>query len=306
MKIIYKIVIFIVFVLILSCNEQKAVFFAPELEEFKITEITYCSAMASCNVVKTDELDIIECGFCYYPENDSSNVDFIKAPMNNSFSVCISGLMPEKEYKVKAYAKNVAGIGYSNIISFKTLHKNDAAPSGTETAHNWVDLGLPSGTKWATCNVGASTPSDYGNYYAWGETTPKNSYTENNYTYSGSSTTLPSSADAATANWGSGWRMPTYDELNELKNNCTIAWTTQNGVNGCLFTGPNGNYIFLPAAGYRNGSELRNDGSSGYYLSSSSNYNWSAWYLSISSNIYYGGMNDYYRYYGRTVRPVCN
>ena len=164
---------------------------------------------------------------------------------------------------------------------------------------------MTSACRWATCNVGASTPTAYGNYYAWGETTTKETYNSSTYTYSGNQTTLPSSADAATANWGSGWRMPTYDELNELKNNCTVTWTTQNGVNGCLFTGPNGNSIFLPAAGTRLDSDPCYAGSYGYYWSSSL-YTDSpdlAWYLIFFSDYY--GMNYNNRYYGRSVRPVC-
>ena len=303
MKIIYKIIIFIFFVLILSCEDQNAVFFPPELGELKITEITYSSAKASSAIVKTNDLDIIECGFCYYPESDTSAVNYLKAPINKSFSVCISGLRSDKEYIVKAYAKNVAGVTYGNIISFKTLQNNES--SGTVNGHNWVDLGLPSGIKWATCNIGASTPSDYGNYYAWGETTTKTNYSSSTYTYSGSPTTLPSSADAATVNWGSGWRMPTDDEFNELKNNCTSTWTTQNGRNGRLFTGPNGNSIFLPAAGNRS-AVLNYDGSYGYYWSSSLYYSSGtyAWCLYSSSSVC--SIYDEYRYIGRSVRPVCN
>ena len=196
-------------------------------------------------------------------------------------------------------------------------------------AHEYVDLGLPSGTKWATCNVGATTPEGYGNYYAWGETTSKNIYSWSNYRYcNGSSrtltkycnnssygnngftdalTTLEASDDAATANWGSAWRMPTKEEFEELNSNCTVTWTTQNGVYGRLFTSNiNGNSIFLPAAGYRNGSELYDDGSYGDYWSSSlySDNTGFAWYLYFYSGDY--RMYSYgYRYYGLTVRAVC-
>ena len=318
-KIVFCGIVFFIAYLFSFCEKEKAVFFPPELGELKVTDITDISAKASCNVVKTDRIDIIECGFCYYPEGDNSAIHNIKANIQESFSICILGLLPEKEYMVKAYAKNVVGVAYSNILSFKTLHNTDTIPSGndndtiptnidsgTVNGHDWVDLGLPSGLKWATCNVGASTPTEYGNYYAWGEATTKSSYTESTYTYSYSSnpTTLPSSADAATANWGSGWRMPTYDELNELQNNCTVTWTTQNGVNGRLFTGPNGNSIFLPAAGYRKGSYLYNAGF-GFYWSSSlyagdTRY---AWYHVFYPNSYL--ISYVYRYYGQSVRAVC-
>ena len=178
---------------------------------------------------------------------------------------------------------------------------------GQLNGHDWVDLGLPSGLKWATCNVGSSTPEGSGDYFAWGETTTKNIFSSSNYTYSDNPTILPSDRDAATANWGVGWRMPTYDEMKELKKNCTVTWTTQNGVNGRLFTGPNGNSIFLPATGNRSDNSLYDAGSRGHYWSSSlysGNTN-RAWTLDFYSD--YCGMYDYGRNRdtGYTVRAVC-
>ncbi len=142
--------------------------------------------------------------------------------------------------------------------------------------HEYVDLGLPSGTLWATCNVGANAPEEYGDYFAWGETEPKEEYTWENYQWcNGSDTTLTKYCihsdygyngfvdgkieldpedDAAYVNWGSPWRMPTNEQLNELIENCTKTGTTLNGVNGSLFTGPNGNTLFFPAAGCRHDS----------------------------------------------------
>jgi hypothetical protein len=111
--------------------------------------------------------------------------------------------------------------------------------------------------------------------------------------------------DAATANWGGAWRMPTKAEQDELRNNCTWTWTTQNGVNGYKVTGPNGNSIFLPAAGYLVGGALNLAGSGGYYWSSSlyTDGPSGAYYVYFSS----GGVDWYYgnRYYGFSVRPVC-
>ena len=209
-----------------------------------------------------------------------------------------------------------------------TLYAQWKLSTGENNGHIWVDLGLPSGTKWATCNVGANNPEGYGDYFAWGETTPKETYNWSTYRYCNGDyntltkycnnaeygnngftdnlTTLEASDDAATVNWGSGWRMPTFDEMDELNRNCTVTWTTQNGVNGRLFTGPNGNSIFLPAAGYRYGSSLYDAGSHGYYWSSSldTDYPYDAWYLNFGSDDYYMG-NYGLRYYGLSVRPVC-
>jgi len=188
--------------------------------------------------------------------------------------------------------------------------------SGQLNGHDWVDLGLPSGLLWATCNVGSTTPEGYGDYFAWGETAPKDTYNWSTYNYyDGSSVTkytssdnltiLEASDDAATANWGAGWRMPTADEMRELQDYCVVIWKEQNGVNGRLFTGPNGNSIFLPAAGYRLVSELYYAGSSGYYWSSSlytdsPDY---AWDLSFYSDYYSVYCNN--RGCGHSVRPVC-
>ena len=183
--------------------------------------------------------------------------------------------------------------------------------------HGYVDLGLSSGLKWATCNVGANAPEDYGYYFAWGEVEPKTTYNWDTYKYyddsnltkytsNDSKTVLDPEDDAATANWGGAWRMPTKAEQDELRNNCTWTWISQNGVNGYKVTGPNGNSIFLPAAGYMLEGSLFNAGSYGYYWSSSlsTDYPSSAYDVGFDS----GYVDWYYddRYYGFTVRPVCN
>ncbi len=216
---------------------------------------------------------------------------------------------------------------YKMWESAGTASATYSEPTGYTNGYGYVDLGLPSGTRWATCNVGASTPTAYGDYFAWGETTPKETYNWSTYRYCNGDyntltkycnnssygnngftdnlTTLEASDDAATANWGAVWRMPTQTEMQELIDNCTVTWTTQNGVNGRLFTGPNGNSIFLPAAGHRYYSELYHDGSYGIYWSSSlySDNTDDAWYLVFDSGVY--GMGYDYRYYGLTVRAVC-
>ena len=199
------------------------------------------------------------------------------------------------------------------------------ASSGEENGYVWVDLGLPSGLKWATCNIGATTPEGYGDYFAWGETEPRSNYHLTTYKYcNGSSstltkyntsisygtvdnkTTLELSDDAARANWGGKWRMPTKAEQDELRNNCTWTWTTQNGVNGYKVTSKtNGNSIFLPAAGYRSGMSAYDVGSHGWYWSSSiwEIYPPCAYILNFDSShvvcIY--GQRDF----GKAVRAVC-
>ena len=176
---------------------------------------------------------------------------------------------------------------------------------GKHEGHGYVDLGLS--VKWAPCNVGATSPEDYGHYFAWGETSPKDEYTEDNCsTYGKEMSDISGHAqyDAATANWGGDWRMPTKAEQEELLNSCTWRWTTQNGVNGYKVIGPSGASIFLPAAGGRGGSSLYDAGSYGYYSSSTplEGYDDGAYGLGFRSG--YHGMNLNYRAYGQSVRSI--
>ncbi len=175
-----------------------------------------------------------------------------------------------------------------------------------------IDLGLPSGTKWACCNVGASAPEQYGNYYAWGETQTKNVYNEDTYQYYQNrrwvnigSDIACTRYDAATVNWGAPWRMPSRTQIEELCSNCFLTWTTQNGVYGLKFTGPNGGTVFLPAAGIRWDGELRGAGGGWSHYWSSTLYE-SDPYYAYELYFYSGGANwDYsLRFGGLSVRPV--
>ncbi len=182
--------------------------------------------------------------------------------------------------------------------------------SGPINGYEYVDLGLPSGLKWATCNVGASSPEEYGNYYAWGETTTKSTYTESNSTTYGvhlGDISGNRTYDAARANWGSTWRIPTEAEIQELVDNCTWEWTSQGGHYGRKVTGPNGNSIFLPAAGYRQESSLYYVGENGFCWSSTPHESDAdyAYGLYFKSGRY--GLSSYYwRSSGRSVRPVSD
>jgi len=185
------------------------------------------------------------------------------------------------------------------------------------SSFNYVDLGLPSGLKWAKCNLGASSPEEYGRYFAWGETTDKVDYSWDTYSYYNDSiitkyngsdglSILEATDDASTASLGDNWRIPTKTEFEELLNNCTATFTTSNGVNGYRFTGPNGNSIFLPMAGGRDGNGLLSGGESGFYWLSSlysddTDYAWG--FLIDSESVY---ATSYYRMYGQTIRPVFN
>ena len=194
----------------------------------------------------------------------------------------------------------------SNKCSDFIINDSFEQIDGQINGYDYVDLGLPSGLKWATCNVGASSPSEYGNYYAWGEVEPKSSYEGGNNVTNGKEIgdiSGNSQYDAARANWGGTWRLPTIVEFAELIDNCIWIWTSEDGNYGCKVIGPTGNSIFLPAAGYCDGASVLNAGSYGGYWSSTPDSNTRYSYrLNFYSSTY--NTNCYYRYYGRSVRPV--
>ena len=192
---------------------------------------------------------------------------------------------------------------------------------------DYVDLGLPNGTLWAKHNVGANKPEANGDYFAWGETEPKENYTANSYKWAyvengkiyytkyntdsangevDNKTELDPEDDAATVNMGSEWRMPTIDEITELIENCTWQWTKLNGVNGYQVTGPNGNSIFLPASGE---SAMYSIGLKGYYWTRSMAFTAPSFYFPTNgANLYFASdlekVNGSSRFMGCTVRAV--
>ena len=248
----------------------------------------------------------------------TSTIYFMLSPTNLLGETLEITLSDEKGayMKFEAAGKNfVAGTAYAYTLT-------NGEKLNTVT-YNAVDLGLPSGTLWADRNVGADAPEAYGDYFAWGETTPKSYYYWDSYKWCNGSddtqtkyctssyygtvdnkTTLDLEDDAAYVNMGAEWRMPTTTEQQELLNNCTWTWTTQNGVKGYKVTGKNGNSIFLPAAGFRYDSDLGAAGSHGYYCSSSlsESYPSRAYELGFRSDDYY--WYDGVRYYGQSVRAV--
>ncbi len=189
-----------------------------------------------------------------------------------------------------------------------TAYGQTSSPTGTINGHDYVDLGLS--VKWATCNVGASSPSDYGDYFAWGETQPKASYTKKN-----SATNKKKGFgdiagdplfDAARVNWGGTWRLATADEWEELVDNCKWEAVSLEEHNGYLVTGPNGNSIFLPAAGARIGTKHAYPEANGYYSSATPHKSDAkcAYELYFDIKEFYGYWE--YRDLGLSVRPVSN
>jgi len=207
---------------------------------------------------------------------------------NLTYTVTLTKLKSAQTYYVQyEMINNFSSRKHPNIYHFTT--KKEEEPYNPAIPE-YVDLGLPSGIKWATFNIGATKPEEHGDYFAWGETQPKDEYdwntykwydvnnnkltkycTNSNYGIVDNKIVLEAADDAATVNLGDKWRMPTMEELDELRTKCTWTWTTQNGASGRRVTGPNGNSIFLPVTGYYRITSLV-EPTIGVYWSSSLDY----------------------------------
>ncbi len=236
---------------------------------------------------------------------------------------------------VKGVSKGSATITVTDTKTKQTATIAVTVTDGTDMSPGEaIDLGLPSGTLWASCNVGATKPEEYGLYFAWGETKgytsdasdghsfnwanykwcngdydkqtkycTRSSYGNNGFT--DNKTELDLEDDAAYVNWGSNWRMPSLDQIQELIDNCNWEWTQLNGVWGRKATSKtNGKSIFLPAAGYRLDTSLDGAGSGGDYWSRTlhSERPCNAYSLYVYSGLV--GWEVNFRYYGLSVRPV--
>ncbi len=305
------------------------------------TETSSTYTINLTNISTTEKDQVITVYTIVAPANLSTSN--IKVSVHGTDKTTYVQTVPGKNFVARsAYNFAIDNFPSGTNASGEDVSWEEPATTGMENGHEWVDLGLPSGTKWATMNVGATTPEGYGDYFAWGETEPyyqkgysqfdpcrnwktgKTGYNWASYKWgNGSSdiiikyctdssegtvdnkTTLELADDAAHVNWGGSWRMPTKAEQDELRTKCTRTWTTQNGVVGCKVTGPNGNFIFLPALGYRDGVSLHYAGSSGYYWSSSlrESFSYYAYYLNFNSGGIGWGSDG--RNFGRSVRAVC-
>ena len=241
----------------------------------------------------------------------------------NDVTVLIDYLLNRDASSIDLGAADVNSDGVVNIVDVTTLIDIILLDELPQDDHEWVDLGLPSGTLWATCNVGADNPEDYGDYFAWGETEPKEVYNWSTYKWCNGSydtltkyctsssfgtvdnkTELDPEDDAAYVNWSENWRIPTIDQQTELITKCTWKWTTQNGVKGRLVTGPNRNTLFLPAAGNRYDSSLYRAGSQGGYWVRTVYSSRPSDVSSLGFNSSSVGWGDKGRCYGFPVRAV--
>lgn len=295
----------------------------PTLSTSSVTNIQYTSATCGGNITNDGGFQVTSRGICYSTSMNptTANKTVSSGTGRGTFTCNMTGLTAGTTYYVRAYATNSNGTSYGNQVSFKT-----------PIIENAVDLGLPSGLLWAIYNVGASTPEEYGDYFAWGETTTKSQYDWTTYktlsngsnsslkkycTRSGfgvvdNKTTLEPEDDAAHVNWGGLWRMPTYAEQLELIEYCDVTMTTnynRTGIAGAIFTSKkNGNFIFLPATGdYYNGY-AHSVGTQGYYASSSLNEEMPYYACCLRINVISGnvsGSTCHQRCNGFSVRPVC-
>ena len=223
---------------------------------YKFVNDSLCSSLLLMSQIAKDvDLSDIFKGYFYVGELDNAKV-YHKTSKN---VLAFTYEIDEKNSKYQA-------------IGFTPIFPTADSFFGEENGHEYVDLGLS--VKWATCNVGASKPDEYGGYYAWGETEEKDVYNWSTYKYNDNGYVnigediAGTKYDVAHVKWGGSWQMPSSDQIKELYNNCTRKWTLQNGVNGILVTGPNGNTIFLPAAGIRMDEKLHAEGGYGYIWTS--------------------------------------
>ena len=285
--------------------------------------VTTASEAATCITGMKNKVTVSFAESTLTPSQEGNGVITLPAGSGEKWAILLPQEAVEAGEDGSAYSEEGMFTGTRGAVP--AIRNNGYLTMGIDIMvdHKYVDLGLPSGLLWATCNVGADAPEDYGDYFAWGETQPKDYYDWSTYQflmdnkltkycnnssngYNGfidNLTTLLPEDDAATANWGNGWRMPTKEEWQELYSNTTCTWTIQNGVNGRLFTAANGNSLFLPAAGYRENSGLNVAGSYGYFWPSSlTDVPARAWLFYFFSDGY--ELSHNFRYYGLSVRPV--
>lgn len=263
---------------------------------------------------KVKSIDVTpEVGICFSDENRTPNYDDFKKELGSAmknYSFTIMNVLSGTTYYYRTYVKLLDEVYYSAVNSITTM--GEKPQNKVINGHKFVDLGLPSGLLWAETNVGASSSSDDGDYFAWGETASKSYYEWDSYKWNRScykynssdgKTTLDSEDDAATVNWGAPCRMPDSSEFQELYNKCDWSWQGR----GYLVTGPNGQSIFFPASGEFCDYFIYNYGERGFYWSRSLYSGDTSYgrYLDFRSGSVNTTSDDRYRYDGFPVRPVA-
>ena len=327
---------------LMSCGKVEK----PTVATLGVMQITETSAMCSGNVESDGGAEVTAKGVCWAKsQNPTIENDYTNDGTGvGNFTSNIHNLDPNTQYYVRAYATNEAGIAYGEEKSFTTLEVTPEEPGdepeepgdepeipeepGDEpeepempivpeepeqdiNGYPYVDLGLPSGVKWATRNVGAFEPQEVGTYFAWGEIKSKEMFSQEECsTYYKEMGDISGDAnyDVAAYAWGSTWRMPTEAEVIELRDNCTFEWVMLNVyMQGCIVTGPNGNQIYLPSGGFKTNQSVDfADAEAAYWTStpdtSNGDLGYATFFYAYNNNFCNRGWMS--RYVGLLVRPV--
>ena len=337
MKKILYLISFLFAVALVGCEEKEPATSA-KVRTGQVINITDESALIEASVnVDISKYSSVNFGVMYSTYLEDMNFrngdeEFASYMNGKEYEVEITSLSPDTKYYYCAYlVLNGIQREFGQIKEFTTLPANEGSDDeggsedegdGKVNGYAYVDLGLS--VKWATMNVGATSPEDYGDYFAWGETEPKEEYNWSTYKWCDgdfsdltkycslsefgivdNKTKLEPEDDAATVNWGGAWRMPTKEEQVELITECNWTLDTMNGVDGYTVTGPNGNSIFLPISGYFSDTNVEDIGYNGTYWSSEqkSDYSSQAYVIDIYND---GDISLFAnsRYYGLSIRPV--
>ncbi len=278
----------------------------PEVTTLSVTEITETSAVAGGDVISDGGAEVTARGVCWSvnpnPTMDDKHTE--DGTGVGQFVSNLPNLAINTTYYLRAYATNEVGTSYGEEVTFTTLEGNFI------NGYEYVDLGLPSGLKWATHNFGATMPYEIGEYLAWGEHKGKDMYSiSNSETYGVNIGDFSGDIeyDAAAFTWGGTWRIPTEAETRELKDNCTFEWTEMNGVPGAIVTGPNGNSIFLPSGGFATEGNIDFADSEGAYWTSSPDPSDPMYYACFFYfyNTNFSNIGWFSKYAGLLVRPVA-
>ncbi len=274
-------------------------------------------------------------------EEDLSFPAIIRFPMQRVISKAMSSTRKARYDSISDFIKDVTNavfndntIAYSSDTVIDCCSNRDAVKDNLNSrseinGYEFVDLGLPSRKKWATCNVGAETPEDYGEYFAWGEVRSKEIYSDDTYVHCSTKKNIANlfksitggikgyryrdikcltgrELDVADVEWGHPWHIPTVKDFNELLRCCTWKWTKSKGVNGYLVVGPNGNSVFLPAAGEMESDSLESDNTDGWYWSSEPDDSIESWAMSLTFDKKEKEIQEMGKECGLTIRPVAN
>ena len=270
----------------------------PKIETISVDIISSSRSSCACRIVYDGGTSLINCGVCYSthasPTIEDNTVS--SSVLVGEYTCLISGLTSGQLYYVRAFATNSLGTAYGKEIDF-------IAGGGLDNGYVWLDMGTAG--KWATVNVGASQPHEYGNFYGWCETSVK--YQSSSWSTQHYDGNYSLSVDPARVNMGGAWRMPSKEEWNKLISHCSWTWSSQNGINGYIVTASNGNKLFLPAGGeYDYSEKYKKRGVCGYYWSSSvdnikDDSRASGLEISQSSYTFFA---SFYRYQGFSVRAI--